>query len=126
MDGYNKALNHVLKQREKAPICVVCKVKLFDFNNCLDQYFFKLHNVGKLTMQEVNDIYTKMFYEYPFKKQDNCSLVKHHVNYILDITVNVCATCHGKIHGTNLEKYKKFKPYDKRPDPTRFDTYTQR
>ena len=115
MDGYKKAKNYILKQREKAPNCKVCGVKLFDYNTLLDEYFYKDGNAIKLSPSDVNRIYLEMYDNYPYSKEDNLCKIRHHLNYMFDVTIFVCGTCHGKIHGTKLEKYAKYKPTDKRP-----------
>lgn len=40
------------------------------------------------------------------------NIISHHTNYEKDETIDVCMSCHGKIH--NNKNYKKWLPDDKR------------
>ena len=41
-------------------------------------------------------------------------LVMHHISYKDNITIDVCPTCHAKIHHSKDPKYAKFRPVDDR------------
>jgi len=115
MDGYKKAIKHLLSEREKAPNCEVCNIKLFDYSACLDEYYYRKGNALRESASDINRIYLEIYNTYPFHKEDNPCKIRHHLNYMFDVTIFVCGTCHGKIHGLNDEKYAKYKPTDKRP-----------
>jgi len=116
----NNTFQYVLNQREKAPKCTICNVHLFAYDEALNQYF-TIHSTRKndISFDMRHDIALWIFEHYPFHGQDKGKAVKHHLCYKDDISIFVCTSCHGKIHGSNEPKYNKWKPIDKRPKDTK-------
>jgi len=54
MDGYKKAMKHLLSEREKAPNCKVCNIKLFDYSACLDEYYYRKGNALRESASDIN------------------------------------------------------------------------
>lgn len=111
---YERVYAHILRLRDKAPICSVCKVKLFDHTLALDEYYYDEFRGFRLDAESIRTIYNMFYERYPYHKEDNHTLTNHHVNYMLDLTIPVCSSCHGKIHHSKSKEYEKYKPYDLR------------
>ena len=110
-----KALAHVLSQRKKALVCTVCKMRLFNFDNCINEYVKCNFNKWNLDLTVSREICLFVFDNYPFHGQDKMILVRHHTNYKKGITIPVCDICHQKIHKSNDSRFIKYLPVDERP-----------
>lgn len=110
---FEKAWNYVMNKREKAPICSICKARLFDGFEALDDYFYNKRNIYKTTQEEMKLIYDEFFRLYPY--QEEKTLSRHHVNYAKNIQIPVCKSCHSRIHGKADPDLHKYLPVDKKP-----------
>ena len=108
---YSKAMSHILHCRQFSPDCTICSKKLFDYMQCLDEYFYG--GRPRLNRELIDKIYRIVFENYQFTKED-ASLNKHHVSYEKNITIPVCVQCHKKIHSSSDPKYRKYYPVDKK------------
>jgi len=100
----------VLKKREEAPNCVVCKVKLFDAHQCLSDYLYSGGLHLTIPKEDIWYFFDMLDENYPFKNQEK-KLVVHHISYEKNITIPVCCSCHQKIH---KDKTSKYYPIDKK------------
>jgi calcineurin-like phosphoesterase family protein len=107
--------NFVLKAREKAPDCVVCGVKLFDYNQAFDDCLFDRYKGYKFNSESMRTLYMFLFEHYPFHGEDCSRIVRHHVDYKKNIQVYVCGSCHGRIHNGSEPELTKWLPVDKKP-----------
>jgi hypothetical protein len=106
-DICEEAFKWVMEQREQAPICHICRKRLFSFHDSLEAYVMGMNH------DDICKVFDFVSSGYPFEKQDSKG-VKHHTNYAENITIHVCTFCHGKIHHSEEEIYKRFKPVDRR------------
>jgi len=109
-----KAMKYILKQREKALSCTICKKKLFSHNQCIDEFIDKNY-LKLITLIEVRrKIHGYIIENYEYHDSDG-HLSRHHTNYKKGITIPVCDVCHGKIHHSKDHKFAKYLPVDERP-----------
>lgn len=50
----------------------------------------------------VNNVFNSL-YEFQY----DSTLHRHHLNYILDITISLCNSCHSKVYNSSDKKYSK-------------------
>ena len=61
---YERIYAHIMRQREKAPICSICKIKLFDYTQALDEYFYDEHKGCEFDPEITRQIYNLFFEKY--------------------------------------------------------------
>lgn len=114
IEACNNVLQHFIDERNTATRCTICKTYLYNYETKIYNYLYKLEVIEKkIDRNMYDDIMNYVYSHYPYTKDK--SLHNHHVNYMLNITIPLCATCHSRVHNSKDKRYEKYKPYDKKP-----------
>jgi len=112
-----EAKQFLAKQINIMNACIICGKKLYCPIDHLI-YTFCLHNYKKYYFNDASDGYNilrklngyfKLYNEQKF-------LINHHLCYYDEVTIDVCPSCHARIHHSKDESYKQYRPIDKRID----------
>lgn len=111
-------LTQILDQSDK---CYICKKIFIDLP--FGGYYLSEPNRGNMDIYDlknylnidIDDIENELKKEFGDIKIE-ANPIKHHISYRENETILVCRSCHAKIHRSNLEEFKKFKPIDKPSD----------
>jgi hypothetical protein len=87
-------LNNYLESLKQ---CHICKCYISDTPELIEEY--RKNEKAKPILKEYGEIR---------------KLVRHHISYKDNITIDICSVCHAKVHRSRDPKYVKFRPVDRR------------
>jgi hypothetical protein len=110
-----EAKHYLAKHINETDACFVCGKKLFcPVDNMI--YNFCMENYSKYFLNSISegyDLLERLNNHFNLYDEQNF-LIKHHICYFDEFTIDVCPSCHQSIHKSKEECYKQYKPIDER------------
>ena len=109
------AKKYLAKHINEGDACFICGKKLFFPIDYWIQYFSS-RNYDKYYFDNISEVSNILQgSKKGFKLVDEQKLlIVHHLSYYDEFTIQVCTSCHAKIHHSTDEAYQQYKPVDER------------